>query len=100
MRTIRCIDRRGVGVSALGCLPEGGVCPGEACLPRWRVSAQVVCPGGVSLGGVCPEGGGFYQGDGVCPIACLDTHPNPPVDRMADACENITMLQLDLCCRW
>ena len=51
-------------VSAQGISAQEGVCPGR-CLPR-RMSAQ-----GVSARGCLP-------------------HPHPPVDRMTDACENIT----------
>ena len=70
------------------------VCWGEGC----------VCPGGV-----CPEGEGVCLGGvGVCPgevsaRGCLPRvvsapvhagiHPSP-VNRMTDACENITLLQL------
>ena len=75
-----------------GCLPGSGVCPGS------------VCPGGFMPRGVCPEGclprGCLPQkclpkgvsGRGcVCTGRCL---PAPPVNRMADACENITLPQL------
>ena len=44
--------------------------------------------------GVSAWGGGSLL-RGVCPSACWDT-PHP-VDRMTDACENITLPQL--CCR-
>ena len=64
MLTVRCSIRLLGGVWPGGCLPRG------VCLPM-GVSAQ---------GGVCPGGG------------CLpDTHP---VNRMTDACENITLPQL------
>ena len=54
---------------------------GMGCLPRGAVSAhgRGVCPGAVSAqGGVSAWG---------CP-------PDSPVDRMTDACENITFPQL------
>ena len=66
-----------------GCLPRGGVCPGgclsEGCLPRGCL------PRGVSVqGGVCP-------GEGVvCPGGCP---PPPPVNRITNGCENITLPQ-------
>ena len=69
------------------CQADGGVYPwgclsrGWGCLPR-GVSATGggVCPGGgVCLGGSLPRGG-VYQ--------------TPPVDRITDACENITLPQL------
>ena len=59
------------GVSVQGVSAHGGVCPG-VCLPR-GVSEQ----GGVYLGG--------------SDWGCL---PEPPVDRIRDACENITLQQL------
>ena len=66
MRTVRCSGRRGVGSAQ-------GVCRGG------------ICPGGIFLGGVCLGG--------VFPSACWDTHP-PPMNRIAGACENITLWQL------
>ena len=62
-----------LGVSAQGVSAQGGVCRGASV-------------GGVSQGGVCPGG--------VCPGECLPHHP--PVNRISDACENITLPQL--CC--
>ena len=75
------VSARGVclgGVSAWGCLclGKGGVCLG--CLPG--VSAK---------GDVCP-------GE-VCIPACTGAAP-PPLDRMTDTCENITLPQLR--CGW
>ena len=89
MRTVRCSSRLLEGVSAWGVsAQEGGVCPGggcllrRGCLPGRGVSAQE--------GGVCPEG--VSAQGGVCPEGCLSD--TPPVDRMTDACENITLPQL------
>ena len=61
----------------VGCVPSAAVAVGggAGCLPGG------VCPGDVSAWG------------GVCPSACWDTHP-PPVNRITDACENITMLRM------
>ena len=66
-----------MGVCPGGVSAPGGVCPGR-CLPR-GVFAQVVSarrglPRGVSARGV--------SAGGVC--------QTPPMDRMTDACENIT----------
>ena len=63
MRTVRSSGRRGCG----------GVCPGGGCGP-----GECVCPGG---GCVC--WGVSAQGN-VCPSACWDTHPHPPMNRMTD----------------
>ena len=94
MRTIRCIGRLEgqclpggclpggrAEVCPGGCLPSRGVClgpvrGGAGCLPAQGVSS---CPGGVCLPWGC------LQGQGCC---------TPPVDRMRDACENITFPQL------
>ena len=92
-------------VSAQGrCLP-GAVCYGGVCL---EVSVRGVCLGGVYPGGVSARGClpwgclGVYLGGvclgGVCLGGCLP-HPLPadthtPVNRITDACENITLPQL------
>ena len=73
MCTVRCSGRR-----RGGCLP-GGVCQGvlpRGCLPR----EGVVPASGVSAKGI------------VCLSVGWDTHT--PLDRMTDACENITFPQL------
>ena len=65
------------GVLSRGAVVQGGVwCLGGV------VSRGVWCQGGLW----CPGGGGV-QG-GMCPSACWDT---PPVKRMTDTCENITL---------
>ena len=74
-----------LGISAWeGCLP-GGVCLG-GCLPRKGVYQRGVCLGGMSAWGCLP--GGVCPG-GVCRSACWNTPP--PVNRITDACENITL---------
>ena len=78
MRTVRSSGRRGGGRVSQHALGRGCVCLGGG-VARRVLSAQ---------GGVCPGGGVSAWGGGVCPIACWDT---PPVDRMTDACENITL---------
>ena len=88
---------------------QGGVCPG-GCLPR-GMSVQGVSVGGVSVQGVSALGGlargvsaqggcvcrGCVPG-GVCAGGCLPQcmvgYTHTPVDRMTDACENITLPQL------
>ena len=86
-----------------GCL-TGGVCPG-GCLPGMGVSVQERLPRGVSASGVSARG---VSARGVCPGGCLaegclpqcmlgytppETH-TPLVNRITDACENITFPQL------
>ena len=79
---------------------EGGVCPG-GCLPRGLsalgVSAYMgVCLGGVCLVGCLPRGmclPGCVCLGGVCLVGCT-LPPPPPVNRMTDACKNITFPQL------
>ena len=57
-----------------------------------RLLGRECLSGGVCLGA---EGlsGGVYPGAGVCMPACTWTD-TPPVDRMTDTCENITLQQL------
>ena len=62
------------------CVPEGCASAQGGCLPRgsdqWGLTS-----------GVCPGGGGRMSArGGVCQTL--------PVDRMTDACENITFPQL------
>ena len=77
----------------VGCLPSAAVAVLGGCLPRsvcLRLSAQRgVCPGGACLGGVCP--GSCMPRAGRLPkgVSALGCTP-PPMDRMTDACENIT----------
>ena len=69
-----------------GCLPIGG---GSA--QKGGVSLAGVCPGDVCPSGSAQEGEGVSaQRGGFCPGGCTP----PSVDRMTDACENITFLQL------
>ena len=86
---------RGVSVEeglCLGVSVEGGLCLEGGSVQLGSLSSWGLCPVGVSVqlgslsrggnlcpGGLCPEGG-LCQGD-------------PPVDRMTDACENITLPQ-------
>ena len=70
------------GVSAW---PRGGL-PGPG--------GGSLVPGGVSAwsgGGLPGTGGVLWSRGGVCP-AC--TEADPPVDRITDACKNITLAQL------
>ena len=116
IRTVRCSSHLGV--------EGGDVCPGgrvstQECLHKgvsaWLVSSQRgggVCPGGVCLGvsawrvyaqmhTVCCSshlvGWGVFPGVSVWRVSdqrgagCL---PHPPVNRITDACENITLPQL------
>ena len=89
-----------------GCLLQGGVCFWGVCLLLrvWRC----LLPGGVcSGGGVCSQGvcfqGGVYSWGVSAPKGCLlpgvgipacTEADTPPVNRMTDACKNITLPQL------
>ena len=68
---------------------QGGVCPG-GCLP-WEVSTCGVFAQGVFAQGGCLRG--EWVGGGVCPVHA-GIHTPPHVNRMTDACENITFPQL------
>ena len=86
MSTVRCSSRllgRG-GVSA------GGVCPGGVCQ---GVSARAVSAGGCLPGAVC-QGSVWPGSRGVCPGGVVYQGCTPPVNRMTDACENITLSKL------
>ena len=114
MRTVRCTDRREGGLSARGGLPRevcaqgviypGDVCPaGEGCA-QGCVSAQgMSAQGHVSAQGVSAFGGLSARGclpRGYLPEGCLPrggvsapVHAgihSPLMNRMTDACENIT----------
>ena len=87
MRTARALT---VSHSKLG---GGGVsAPGGVCLLWWGLLLGVSGPGGMgvsgpgvsALGGVWSRGGVWSQG--VCEV--------PPVNRITDACKNITLPQL------
>ena len=101
---------RGVCVSS----SQGGVCsggvsaPGDIC-SGGGVSANQggggVCSGGVSaswggclLWGVCSRGVSALGERGVCSWGVVSQHAlrqtPPPVDRITDACKNITLAQL------
>ena len=92
-----CLPRRGV------CLGGGSVCLGGKCLPGgvcWggcfpRAVFAGVSAWGVFAGRVLPKG--CLLGTGVCPGGCLPRRgclPHTPVNRITDACENITLPQL------
>ena len=66
-----------------GCLLPGGVC-------SWGVSAPRGC---LLWGGVCSRGGGCLLQGGVCSEHAL-RQTLPPVDRITDACKNITLAKL------
>ena len=72
------------GYASLG----GCDCPGGPGGPRRNACWGNACPGGCLPGGhACP---GAVHVQGVC-VACM-----PPVNRMTDACENITLHQTSL----
>ena len=75
-----------------GCLLLGGVCSwGGVC------SRGCVCFQGVSaLGEVSAQGVSALRGVsalGGCILACIEAD-TPPVNRITDACKNITLAQL------
>ena len=81
----------GGGVSVLGGLLQGGVClqgvsaPGGVCVYSGGICSQGVSTLGVSAPRGCLLGGGMP--------ACTETD-TPPVNRITQACENITLPQL------
>ena len=103
------------GVCPGWCLPRVGVSVQEVCLPGGVCLARGLCawmggpargcqPMGLSVqrmgvstqGGIC-HGGGVCPGGGVCLGGSLPrggVYQTPPVDRITDACENITLPQL------
>ena len=87
-----CLPGGGGACLERGCLPGGGVPAwrGGACLPGGGVPAW---RGGACLeGGVVPawRGGACLPGGGV-PAWRGGTWRPPPVDRITDACKNITL---------
>ena len=78
LHTVRCSGRLGGGGGV--CL--GGVCLGGSLVSAWGASG--VCMGGVCLGG-CPVSAWGVSARGVVHL---------PLDRMTDACENITFRKL------
>ena len=86
----------GVGGSAPGGLEGSGqggcLLLGGYLLPGGLVPG-VSGPGGSGLGGVC-YWGGLVPGDGIPACTEADPPPPPPVDRITDACKNITLAQL------
>ena len=72
--------------------PGGGLLPGGSGPGGWGSALRgVVCSWGVSApGGVSGPGGSAPGRGGI--TAC--TEADPPVDRITDACKNITLAQL------
>ena len=65
---------------------QGGCCPGGVWCLTGVVSRGVWCQGGVVSGRWwCPRE--------VCAPVHVGIHPSPTVNRMTDACENITLPQ-------
>ena len=84
------------GVSVLGVSVQGGLCPvGGLCTKGVSVQGRSLslgpCPGGVSVRVVSVQGWGWGSlSEGGLP----DRDPLHPVNRITDACENITLPQL------
>ena len=78
------------GVSALGCLLWGGVYSGDVCSRGWGCSGLCLLGGGSAPGGNLLWGG-VYSGESTRGGGGL---ADPPVNRMTDACKNITLPQL------
>ena len=82
------------GMSALGgCLLPGGVCYGG-----WDVCSGGSAPGGWCLlrESVCSRGVSALGGGVWYPNMHWDRHPPPRVDRITDACKNITLATTSL----
>ena len=86
---------RALTVSRGGCLPGGGgACLEGGCVPGGGVPAW---RGGACLEGGCLPGGGVPAWRGGClpgggvPAWRGGTWHPPPVDRITDACKNITL---------
>ena len=96
------------GVSSKGGVcSQGGVCSGEVsdlggvCSKGGVCSQGGVCSGEVSAPGGCLLWGGFLLwgvsaqgGCGGIPACTEADNPPLPVDRITDACKNITLAQL------
>ena len=67
----------------------------QSLLAGEGVSASGGCllPGGSASGGVC-SGGRGVSAPGGCGIPACTEADTPPVDRITDACKNITLAQL------
>ena len=106
------------GVFVQGVSVMGGLCPGGSVSRGISVQREVSIPGGVSVQGVSVRetlsgrglclgslwdlclrglcvGGVSVQGGGLCLGSLFrGLSPPPPVNRITDACENITLPQL------
>ena len=73
-----------------GVCSEGGVCSGGVSGPRGSAPGGLSALGVSDPRGVCSRGG-VCSGGGIPACTEADT---PPVNRMTDACKNITLAQL------
>ena len=58
-----------------------------------RTARSLIASRSIHLEGTCMPGGVHAQGGHACEGDVRATHPHPPVNRMTDACENITLPQ-------
>ena len=77
------------------CLVRGGL-PGLGGVSAWSPGGGVLGPGGACSQGGCLPGPGVsaWSGGGLASQHALRQTPSPPVDRITDACKNITLAQL------
>ena len=85
-----------MGVSANGGVcSKGGVCSGGCLLRGCLLWRECLLPGGVCSGGC--QLWGMSAPRGVSGIeACTEADTPPPVDRITDACKNITLATTSL----
>ena len=83
---VGCVQSAAVAAGGRGCVSQHALSMG-ACIPACTGQG-----GGVSAQGVSAQGGSAQGGLPQC-IVHAGIH-TPTVDRMTDACENITLLQL------
>ena len=91
----------GKGICIQGGSVSRGVCIQEVCI--WGSASRGVCIHRDLHLGVCIQGGLYPQGSAsrwvgqtsghVTCDACWEAKPLPPVDRITDTCENITLPQ-------
>ena len=97
MRTGRSLTYAGVCFPGGGVFALGGVSAPGVYLLQGGVCSRGSALGGSALGVSAPRG--MYAQGGVCLGDVESQHalrqtPPPPVDRITDACKNITLAQL------
>ena len=91
------LSARGVSAQGVGASAQGRVCAQGGCVPRGCLPGGGVCPEGVSA-----QGGKvmfsqasviLFEGEGEVSARGMSAR-HPAVNRITDACENITLPQL------